>query len=248
MLAAISTLTGSRYEALHGQHPFAGKRAAAMWTEMAQGRIRDGGRSVPAGSLDMLACARRSADRWPGVAMLAAAIERRPRWPWPVAVAAGAPCLPASRRVVRSVETVDPRESGAQLVGTVWNPSIRDVQAARFLSVAPHREARSRPPGRSSMIGRRPGGSTIVRMLGCPAQRERRITCLDRQPPSCAQLAVWTTADGPTVDHLVTASSALPRPDDCAIHPLPPLTAAPALLDRIAELNAPWRAGREALA
>src|SRR5262249_47745620 len=63
-----------------------------------------------------------------------------------------------------------------------------------------------------------------------------------------AQLAVWTTADGPTVDHLVTASSALPRPDDCAIHPPPPLTAAPALLDRIAELNALWRAGRERVA
>src|ERR1041385_4690105 len=102
------------YEALHGQHPFAGKTAAAMWTEMAQGRIRDGARSVPAWLARHVrrALAVDPADRWPEVAMLAAAIERRPRWPWPVAVAAGALVLAGiSAAWARSSETVDPCES-----------------------------------------------------------------------------------------------------------------------------------------
>jgi serine/threonine protein kinase/tetratricopeptide (TPR) repeat protein len=36
------------YEALHGQHPFAGKTAGALWLEMANERVRPGTRTLPA--------------------------------------------------------------------------------------------------------------------------------------------------------------------------------------------------------
>jgi tetratricopeptide (TPR) repeat protein len=69
------------HEALRGQHPFAGDSAAKLWIEMAEGRIRAGGRRVPAW-LDRHV--RRGlevdpAKRWPDVASFVAAIEKPPR-------------------------------------------------------------------------------------------------------------------------------------------------------------------------
>jgi serine/threonine protein kinase len=68
------------HEALRGQHPFAGKTAQSLWAEMASGRIRDGGRPVPAW-LDRhvrRGLAVEPAARWSSVASFADAIEKPP--------------------------------------------------------------------------------------------------------------------------------------------------------------------------
>jgi tetratricopeptide (TPR) repeat protein len=69
------------YEALRGQHPFEGDTAARLWVEMASGKIRSGGHSVPAW-LDRHV--RRGlevepAKRWPDLASFVDAISKPPR-------------------------------------------------------------------------------------------------------------------------------------------------------------------------
>ena len=72
------------WEALRGQHPFAGDTAAALWVAMAEGKIREGGRAIPSWlERDVrrgLAVA--PGERWPDVASFVAAIERAPRRTW----------------------------------------------------------------------------------------------------------------------------------------------------------------------
>ncbi|HUJ63162.1 MAG TPA: serine/threonine-protein kinase [Kofleriaceae bacterium] len=74
------------YEALRGQHPFKGQTAEMLWNEMAEGRIREGGRPIPAW-LDRYVrrgLAVEPAARWPDLASFIAAIDRPPRraLPW----------------------------------------------------------------------------------------------------------------------------------------------------------------------
>ena len=72
------------WEALRGQHPFAGDTAAALWVAMADGKIREGGRAVPSW-LDRLVrrgLAVNPEDCWPDVESFVAAIEHPPRRTW----------------------------------------------------------------------------------------------------------------------------------------------------------------------
>ncbi len=100
------------YEALRGQHPFAGETAAALWVEMASGRVRSGGRPVPAW-IDRhvrRGLAVDPAARWPDVTSFVEAIETPPRrrWTW---LAAGATALAAAGSIA-FVMTRAPTASG----------------------------------------------------------------------------------------------------------------------------------------
>ena len=99
------------YEALRGQHPFEGDTAARLWVEMAAGRVRSGGRSVPAW-LDK--CVRRGlavepAHRWPDVGSFVAAIGKPPRRAWWVGASASAVAIAS---VVTFVVLREPSKSG----------------------------------------------------------------------------------------------------------------------------------------
>ena len=135
------------FEALHGQHPFAGATVAALWVAMADGKIRDGGHRIP-GWLDRqvrrgLAVA--PAARWPDVASFVAAIERPPRRPWRWATAAlgiaGAATL-ASVLVLRAGSTTPscddlakdyrPPATRAELARAINDPRQLDLAVAKI--------------------------------------------------------------------------------------------------------------------
>jgi hypothetical protein len=80
------------HEALRGQHPFAGTTPGALWAEMAAGRVRAGGRKIPAW-LDRVVrrgLAVEPALRWPSIGSFVEALERPPRRMWPWLAGAGA--------------------------------------------------------------------------------------------------------------------------------------------------------------
>jgi tetratricopeptide (TPR) repeat protein len=118
-------------EALRGQYPFAGETAAEVWDEMAEGRVREGGRKVPA-RLDR--CVHRAlavdpADRWPDMAVVAATLERRPRRGWLAAIAVMG-LLAAGYLLVRQPSEMC--TGGDAKVAGVWNALTKARTRAAF--------------------------------------------------------------------------------------------------------------------
>ena len=233
------------FEALYGEHPFPGATAEAMWAAMAAGTVKQVRGNVPAW-LDRhvrRALAVDPAERWDSVAAFAEAIERGPRRRWPYL--AGAFVV---ANVALAAFLLQPGHSGcdAGLVDRVWTSEARVLSALRLRSVAP-----ARGDTIASAVQLVDDWSSTWRLgaeaacRGEPAVRAAQVGCLDHDLVELrAQLAVWQMPDPSTVDHAVQAVAALPRPDDCTLHP-PPLTHAPALLvDQIAHINALERDGR----
>jgi hypothetical protein len=103
------------HEALRAQHPFAGSTPGALWAEMAAGRVRDGGRKVPAW-LDRVVRRGLAADpalRWPNIASILEALERPQRRTWPYLASAGVVTL--ASLVVAVVALKSTRETPAEI-------------------------------------------------------------------------------------------------------------------------------------
>ncbi len=235
------------FEAIHGQHPFAGETAEAIWIEMANGRIREGRISVPSW-LDRAirrGLAVDPAERWPTVADMIAAITPRRRRIWPYAVGATILVGAAFGLAVITMAPGDDCARGAGLVDALWNPAARASQIQRFTMASPRGATTSTTT--TALIDDWTASWRLDRRAACtvaPTQRVARLDCLDRHLASLrAQLGVWTTLDPDTIDHAVTAVAALPAPDDCTDHAVAS-TGSPQLFDRIAKLHALAKAGR----
>ena len=240
------------FEAIHGQHPFAGDSAEAIWTEMATGKIREGRVAVPSW-LDRAirrGLAVDPAERWPSVEALVAAIAPRRRRVWPYA-ATGLVVVGAafSLALWNMASRSDSCERGVGLVDGLWNPAVRASLVQRVTMAAPR--GASTVGTAAALIDDWAASWRLGRTSACtvaPERRAIRLDCLDRELASLrAQLGVWTTLDGGVIDHAVAAAASLPAPDDCAEHAVAS-TASPVLVDRIAELDALTGAGRERLA
>jgi eukaryotic-like serine/threonine-protein kinase len=237
------------FEAVHGVHPFAGASVEAKWTEMAAGRIRDGGRRVP-GALDRVLRRGLALDphaRWPSVAALVAAIEPRPRRVWPALAIAGASLAAlAATAFALWPGHRDDCDDNASLVDAVWSPAGRADIARTFSAAAPHRDTAITTT--TSAIDDWANAWRLGRRAACrvePAQRASREACLDDALGELrAQLAAWSSPDAATVDRSLDALAALPHPDGCATHAPPPITAPRAVVDSVANLEALVRAGR----
>jgi len=122
------------FEALRGQHPFAGETAARLWVEMAEGRIRPGGRPIPAW-LDRHV--RRGlevapAKRWPDLASFVAAIEtpsRRPVW---LVAGAGAAAIAAAVAIVALRQPAATGPSCDDLANE-YQPAVTPADLARAI-------------------------------------------------------------------------------------------------------------------
>jgi tetratricopeptide (TPR) repeat protein len=237
------------FEALHGHHPFAGTSAQAMWSEMLEGRIRDGEGDVPA-RLDRnvrRGLAVNPAERWPSVAAMVDAIEKRPRrrWPWLAVAGVIAASIGGTFALMRSGS--DDCEAGGRVIDTVWNSRTRDEIVHAFTAVAPAREATVAAASR--LADDWVDGWKLGHDAAChtdPAQRVARLDCLDRGLGELrAQLAAWKPATAGPIDGMVAAIGALPRPELCAAHAAPPSHASPALIARIDAFAALQRANRD---
>ena len=236
------------FEAIHGQHPFAGDSAEAIWSEMAMGHIRDGTVAVPAW-LDR--AVRRGlavdpAQRWPSVAALVAAIAPRRRRLWPYLAAGVVVIGVAFGLVLWTANRGDDCARGAGLVDALWNPAVRASQVQRFTMASPRGAGTSATS--AAMIDRWTESWRFGRTAACtaaPEHRTARLECLDRELASLrAQLDVWSMLDASAIDHAVAAAASLPPPEDCVDHAVAS-TASPLLIDRIAELDALSMAGRD---
>ncbi|HUJ61782.1 MAG TPA: serine/threonine-protein kinase, partial [Kofleriaceae bacterium] len=165
------------FEALHGQHPFEGTTAPALWAAMASGKIRDGRRPIPAW-LDR--AVRRGlavdpAKRWPDVASLVAAIDRAPprRWPFAVVGALAAAALAASALPSRGPSCDD---AGGDLA---WPARRGEIAVAlggggeATLASLDRFAAAYRDGARAACRASTAGGQS-------PALADRRATCIDR--------------------------------------------------------------------
>jgi tetratricopeptide (TPR) repeat protein len=232
------------FEALHGEHPFPGATAEAMWAAMAAGSVKQVRGNVPAW-LDRhvrRALAVEPAERWDSVAAFADAIERGPRRRWPY-LAGGF----VVANVVLAAFLLQPSHSAcdARLVDRVWTSEARVLDALRLRSAAPARGGTI-----ASAVGLVDDWSSAWRLgaeaacHGEPAVRAAQLGCLEHDLAELrAQLAAWQQPDGSTVDHAVQAIAALPHPDECTIHPPPLAHASAALVDQIAKINALEREG-----
>jgi eukaryotic-like serine/threonine-protein kinase len=232
------------FEALYGEHPFAGATAEAMWAAMAAGEIKQVRGNVPAW-LDRhvrRALAVDPTERWGSVAAFVDAIERGPRRRWPYV--AGAFVV---ANVALAAFLLQPSHSAcdARHVDRVWTSEARVLDALRLRSAAPARAGTI-----ASAVGLVDDWSSAWRLgadaacHGEPAVRAAQLGCLEHDLAELrAQLAAWQRPDPSTVDHAVQAIAALPHPDECTLHP-PPLAHAPAaLVDQIAHINALERDG-----
>ncbi|HET9990983.1 MAG TPA: serine/threonine-protein kinase, partial [Kofleriaceae bacterium] len=172
------------FEALYGQHPFAGATAEAMWAAMAAGTIKairgkQGRGNVPAW-LDRhvrRALAVDPAERWDSVAALAEAIERGPRrrWPWVAGAVVAANIALAAFLLQPAHDRCD-----ARLVDRVWTSEARVLDALRLRSAAP-----ARGETVSSAVRLVDDWSSAWRLgaeaacRGEPAVRAAQLGCLD---------------------------------------------------------------------
>jgi tetratricopeptide (TPR) repeat protein/tRNA A-37 threonylcarbamoyl transferase component Bud32 len=238
------------YEALHGQHPFAGGTAEVLWSEMAAGRVRDGLGDVPAWleSHVRRGLAADPAARWPSVAAMVDAIEKRPRRRWPWLAAAGVVLAAnAVGYLVFARSPADDCERGGRVIDTVWNDRARDELVHAFAAVAPTRSTTVVAAGR--LADDWADGWKLGHDAAChadAAERTARLDCLDRGLGELrAQLAAWKPADASEVDGMVAAVGALPRPELCAAHAAPPSHASPQLMARIDAFAAMHRSDRD---
>jgi len=233
------------FEALYGEHPFAGATAEAMWTAMAAGEIKQIKGNVPAW-LDRhirRALAVEPAERWDSVEAIAAAIDRGPKRRWPYAAGAFVVAnIALAAFVIRPAHD----SCDSRLVDRVWTSEARVLASLRLRTVAPAEGETIASALRlvdDWSSAWRLGAEAACR--GEPAVRAAQLGCLDHDLVELrAQLAVWQTPDPGTVDHAVQAVAGLPHPDECTLHP-PPVTHAPTqLVDQIAKINAFEREGR----
>ena len=206
------------FEALHGQHPFAGTTVEALWMEMAQGRIREGGAKVPAWLERHVrrGLAVEPAARWPDIASFVAALARPPRRAWMFAAGGSAVTAAALALVlVRGGGSAGPRcdEAGGELDG-LW-PGRR---AAIELALGPDRSASVLAAVDRFGEGWRDGSRVSCRATAQGTQSadlaDRRTACLDR-----ARIRLQVTLDGIAGDGVGDAQAAvdsLPDLSACA--------------------------------
>jgi len=233
------------FEALHGQHPFAGDNMKERWIEMAAGRIRPGRRRIPAW-LDR--CVRKGlavdpAERWSDVASFVAALERPPRRF--VAVTAGAIALTAVAGIAaftQSPSEVEDCTAGDELVGDTWNPIVRQALVAQLTSSSPDAAPATET---ARLIDHWVHTWKSGRRAACSVGGERRssrIACLDHELGELRGLiATWSTRTG--VERSVSAAAALPAPTACNSAADSPFVAQP-LVVRITQAKTLYRAGR----
>jgi hypothetical protein len=186
------------YEALRGQHPFAGETAAKLWVEMAAGRVRAGGRPIPAW-LDRRV--RRGlepnpAQRWPDLASLITAIERPPRRAW-IYIASGAAAAAiagtvaiasSSSSTTAATAKAAPCDDAVAPIAEVW-PALRgDLQETQKRDPALTKEI-------EAGIDRFVGDWQTAARAACVAKDPRRTWCLDRAR-SAASVRIKTIAAG----------------------------------------------------
>ncbi len=221
------------FEALRGQHPFPGASPEAMWTAMAAGKIRDGGRDVP-GWLDRhvrrgLAVA--PAERWPDVASFVAAIDGRDLSPassatawrrgwivrgarrpiWPLLVGGGA--LAAAIAVVLALPSShrDPCSDTAAPIAALWPARRAAVEGSLPRDVAPATLA-----ALDAFAERwRTGAQAACRATTDGSQShelaDRRAACLDR-----ARIRIEAVLDDIAKPGALASAESLPDLAACA--------------------------------
>ena len=235
------------FEALHGRHPFAGDTIRLLWLEMAAGRIRDGGKRIPAW-LERVVRKGLSVDpaaRWPDMASFVTALERRPRHAATVAVASLAVCCAVTATAAWSLTgtDVDDCAAGSELVTQVWNPVTRTAVVTRLASGSVEGTPAS---STAKIIDHWASTWRAGRRAACSAgeQRPARIACLDRELGELRSLlAAWSSGIG--LDRAVPAAAALAPPNACNSAADSPLIAQHIVV-RIVEATTLWRAGRAA--
>ncbi|HSD86096.1 MAG TPA: protein kinase, partial [Kofleriaceae bacterium] len=234
------------FEALHGRHPFAGDNVRMMWLEMAAGRIRDGGKRIPAW---LERCVRKGlavdpAERWPDIASFVTALERRPRRRAAVAAVSFAACaLAATAAWSAAPTTSDDCSAGSNLVNETWNPITRSVVVTKLAMGALDRMPVS---STTKIIDHWVKSWQFGRRTACSAgeRRPARIACLDREVDELRSLLdAWSTGIG--IERSVPAAAALPPPNACDSAADSPLIAQHIVL-RIIEAKTLWREGRAA--
>jgi tetratricopeptide (TPR) repeat protein len=230
------------FEALHGNHPFAGGTVETIWIEMAAGRIRDGGNRVPAW---LERAVRRGLavdphDRWPDVASFVAAIDRKPRRKYIAAAALGGFAVASVAAFALVPAQADDCASGADQVDRVWNPIARTQVASALAVDTAIGESTERIVDHWVVDWR------TDRRAACSASQHRvaRISCLDHQLDELRdQVTTWSKS--PDIDRAISAAIGLPSPTACNTTDDTPLIAQPIVL-RIATLKALWRNGKAA--
>jgi len=235
------------YEALQGQHPFAGDSMKERWIEMAAGRVRPNARRLPR-AIDRLVrkgLAADPAERWQNIGSFVTALERRPRRTIAIAAGSAAAMLAvgtiAAFATTRGNSVIDECTAAADIATETWNPFVRESLVAKIALSSPDRTPADATAGivdhwvKKWQAGRR---------AACTAgeRRASRVACLDHELSELKGLIdTWSAGTG--LERSVSAAAALPAPTACNSAADSPLVAQP-LLVRITEAKTLYRSGR----
>jgi eukaryotic-like serine/threonine-protein kinase len=221
------------YEALYGEHPFAGRTAAQVVHRIAYGQIRPPSNSrIPSWIRRALlrGMAVRPEERWPSMEALLDALSRDPRAHWP-RWAVGAAVLSlvaggiAAGRLSIANQERRCRTAGEKL-SSVWNADLkRSIHDAFQHTGAPFAEGSWSNTEQAldayawSWISMRTDACEATQVRGEQSEEtlDLRIECLDRRLAEFSALAdLLTSADTKTVEQSVAAAHALSSIADCA--------------------------------
>jgi tetratricopeptide (TPR) repeat protein len=215
------------WEALYGERPFAGATGAELKANVVAGRIRaaPGDKDVPAHleALVRRGLAVNREDRWPSMTALLAALDRKRRPRWPIAMAAL-----AGVAVIAGVAWVGTRDDGAaaacpdpapRLAG-VWDAAIAARVTTAFVAASPAggEDTARRLTARLDAYAEAWRAASLAACKSSETQLlDERTVCLERRLGELRDLTgALVAADREDVNGAIDAAGALTSVDTCA--------------------------------
>ncbi|MEM7155694.1 MAG: serine/threonine-protein kinase [Myxococcota bacterium] len=241
------------YEALLGQHPFAGDEREGSAAAILKGQLQTppARHTVPGWVLDAVTrgLSARPDERWPTMEALLHTLQRDPAVRRRRILAGGAAVLGASVLAftmgrTAALDAVDPCDDGREKSAAVWDPTQRDTLREHFGAQSEAFGASSFDAAAKSMDAWATSWGDAYTAL-CRSRHERtdegyeqRMTCLDRQRREAEDLvALLGEADASVVAEAPQLTRNLPFTRECTEGPLDPSQPPAEIADEVEQIR-----------